>query len=231
MISPSRNAAPTRLLGGTLRDRDVARLEFHPVGWVAEEMVADDVFDDQNGVASELEQNAAAVDMGTETGALEIQAQIEIALKDSRTEWTEELEARVAEERGRVGRVCEEFARERSRYFAGVEAEVVRLALAIAARVLHREAMLDPLLLGGVVRVALEKVKDESSTILRVPVAEVEMWRSAALHKAMDVVGDERMNPSECVLETSIGRVELGVGAQLEEIEKGFFDLLQKRPS
>ena len=34
----------------------------------------------------------------------------------------------------------------------------------------------------------------------------------------------------ECVMETSVGRVELGVAVQLEEIEKGFFDLLQKRP-
>ena len=41
------------------------------------------------------------------------------------------------------------FAESVLRYFAGVEAEVVKLALAIAARVLHREAKLDPLLLTG----------------------------------------------------------------------------------
>ena len=45
---------------------------------------------------------------------------------------------------GAVLKIGEEFRRERSRYFAGVEAEVVKLALAIAARVLHREAKLDP---------------------------------------------------------------------------------------
>jgi flagellar assembly protein FliH len=28
-----------------------------------------------------------------------------------------------------------------------------------------------------------------------------------------------------------VGRVELGVAAQLEEIEKGFFDLLHQRPA
>ena len=39
------------------------------------------------------------------------------------------------------------------------------------------------------------------------------------------------MKAGECVLETSVGKVELGVSAQLEEIEKGFFDLLQQRPS
>ena len=81
---------------------------------------------------------------------------------------------RVAEERGRVMQVCEEFARERARYFAEVEAEVVKLALAIAARVLHREAKLDPLLLTAAVRVALEKVADNSAMELRVPAADVE---------------------------------------------------------
>ena len=66
-------------------------------------------------------------------------------------------------------RVCEEFARERTKYFADVEAEVVKLALAIAARVLHREAELDPLLLTGVVRVALEKVAEDSATVFVCP--------------------------------------------------------------
>jgi len=28
-----------------------------------------------------------------------------------------------------------------------------------------------------------------------------------------------------------VGKVELGVSAQLSEIERGFFDLLQKRPA
>jgi flagellar assembly protein FliH len=41
----------------------------------------------------------------------------------------------------------EQFRGARERYFAEVEQEVVKLALAIAARVLHREAQMDPLLL------------------------------------------------------------------------------------
>jgi flagellar assembly protein FliH len=160
---------------------------------------------------------------------------METARKESRAEareeWQEELEDRVADERARVARVCEEFGRERSKYFADVEAEVVRLALAIAARVLHREAELDPLLLTAVVRIALEKVKEDSATVLRVPAAEVEIWREVTSSDSTNVVGDERMKAGECVLETSVGKVELGVSAQLEEIEKGFFDLLQQRPS
>ncbi|HEY6413156.1 MAG TPA: FliH/SctL family protein [Edaphobacter sp.] len=234
MISPSRSKTLTRLLGGTINGREVARLEFYPVDRVVEEAVVGDVdldVDEPVGLA----ENAALMEMRLEAQTLEIQTCVDAALREARAEareeWEAELEKRVAEERARVETVCEEFARERGKYFSSVEVEVVKLALAIAARVLHREARLDPLLLAGVVRVALEKVKEDNATVLHVAAAEVEMWRSEMRSAAMDVVGDERMKPGECSLETSVGKVELGVSAQLEEIEKGFFDLLQQRPS
>jgi flagellar assembly protein FliH len=232
MISPSKGGTPVRLLGGPLRGREVTRLEFYPVDWVAEEAI---VVDDLGSEVSEVEDEKALAEIRLKAQALEVETRIESARRESRAmareEWEAELEERVAAEQTRVARVCEEFARERSKYFADVEAEVVRLALAIAARVLHREAKLDPLLLAGVVRVALEKVKEESATVLRVPASEVEMWKGLALSGAMEVMADERMNTGDCAMETSVGKVELGVGAQLKEIEEGFFDLLQQRPS
>ncbi len=39
---------------------------------------------------------------------------------------------------------------------------MVRLALAIARKVLHREAQMDPLLLAGVVRVALDRCRRDA---------------------------------------------------------------------
>jgi len=112
---------------------------------------------------------------------------------------------------------------------------VVGLALAIAARVLHREAKIDPLLLTGTVRVALEKLSDSSSVVLRTPVEDAEMWREVlargnAWPVQPEVVADARLKSGECLLNTELGTVELGVQAQLEEIEKGFFDLIRQRP-
>ena len=43
--------------------------------------------------------------------------------------------------------LVESFTRERDRFLQGVEQEVVKLALAVAARILRREAQMDPLLL------------------------------------------------------------------------------------
>jgi flagellar assembly protein FliH len=243
MISPSESAGakvtsrgavagmPVRLLGGG--EREVSRLEFFPLGQpeIAPEVEAD-------GAEVLLKEEVAALDFRLRSQAEQISADMELARYEARAEarleWEQELEDRIVGERKVVLKACEEFVRERTRYFAGVEAEVVKLALAIAARVLHREAKLDPLLLTGVVRVALEKVAEDSAMVLRVPVGAIEMWRKAFVtspESSLQVVGDERLSAGECVLDTSVGRVELGVSAQLEEIERGFFDLMQQRPA
>jgi flagellar assembly protein FliH len=223
---------PVRLLGGGARE--VSRLEFFPLGQpdvIVEKAEVDEA-------ASLLKEEVAALDGRLRSQAEQMSADMEMARNEARAEarleWEQELENRVARERRAVLKVCEEFARERARYFAGVEAEVVKLALAIAARVLHREVKLDPLLLTGVVRVALEKVAEDSATLLRVPIDAVERWRevfAASPESSLQIVGDERLAAGECVLETNVGRVELGVSAQLEEIERGFFDLIQQRPA
>jgi hypothetical protein len=51
--------------------------------------------------------------------------------------------------------LIQSFTQERDRFLHAVEREVVELALAVAARILRREAQMDPLLLTGAVRVAL----------------------------------------------------------------------------
>lgn len=152
----------------------------------------------------------------------------------ARAELEAEMNLAIARERKRVADSLEQFKGVRDRYFVEVEQEVVRLALAIAARVLHREAQVDPLLLTGVVRVALEKMADRSGVMLRVAGADVEAWegvfRSVEPSDRPRVVEDPGLERGDCVLETKMGTVELGVRVQLQEIEKGFFDLLNHRP-
>ena len=127
-----------------------------------------------------------------------------------------------------------EFAAARDRYLAQVEREVVRLALAIAARVLHREALMDPLLLAGAVRVALGQLAETTEVRLKVPATEQKMWEETLrlmpnLPLRPELIADSRLKTGECQLETELGSVDLGVKSQLAEIERGFFDLLEQR--
>ncbi len=121
------------------------------------------------------------------------------------------------------------FAKERDRYLHHVENEVVELALAVAARILRREAQMDPLLLTGAVRVALGQLSGSTQVKLRVPPAELDLWAEAMalipnLALKPTVVPGEGMRLGDCVVETELGSVDLGIRSQLGEIERGFFD-------
>ena len=168
--------------------------------------------------------------------------EMESRLKQARGEAAAEAELRlrkVHEEKlasfaGRIGRAVEQFVEERRSYFARVETELVRLALSIAARILHREAQVDPLLVAALVRIAIEKMQDGSSVTVRVSPRDAAGWRTRLDEDIggsdVEIVEDDQLGPQECVLETRLGSVEFGIEAQLKEIERGFFDLLAHRP-
>ena len=228
-----------RLPGALAREsRGVSRLQFDSIEISIAKVRADGMVEEAAAVSSrnELERTTRErqVQSDLERVAAEVAAAHVAGRLDARRELEDDMETRVAVERATVMQTCERFGREREGYFAAVEGEVVKLALAIAARVLHREVKLDPMLLQAVVKVALGKVMEETSVVLRVPVRDEQAWRALMEGEeavTVTVTGDSRLGAGECVLETNIGRVELGVEAQLEEIEKGFFDLLQQRPA
>jgi len=166
-----------------------------------------------------------------------VAAELEAALDRGRIEGREatvaEFEQRLAEVRLQVKQVCGDFDQERERYFAVVESEVVTLAQAIAARVLQREVKLDSMLLRDVVKVALGRLMDMNGTVLRVPAEDVTRWHDLMSNNfgtTVQVIEDLNLVAGECVLETNVGRIELGVAVQLEEIGQDFSDLLQQRP-
>jgi len=125
--------------------------------------------------------------------------------------------------------LIESFTEERDSYLHHVEHEVVELALAVAARILRREAQMDPLLLTGAVRVALGQLSGSTQVRLRVPAAELELWTEAVallpnLAVKPTVLAGDEMRTGDCAIETELGSVDVGIRAQLAEIERGFFN-------
>jgi len=145
----------------------------------------------------------------------------------------EEMERKLVGEREAVARVVNQFQQEKQRYFSEVESEVVRLSLAIAERVLHRESEMDPMLLAGAARVALEQVADSSDAVLRVPAQEAQYWTRAmdSVAGTVQIETDDQLARGEAVLKTRSGTVQLGMKAQLQEIERGFFELMARKPT
>jgi flagellar assembly protein FliH len=124
-----------------------------------------------------------------------------------------------------AARLVENFAREQALCLEALEPQAVRLALAIAARVLRHEAQMDPLLLTGAVRVALGQIPASARIRLLVPPADLELWTEAIallpnLPVKPAVAAREVMQLGDCSLDTDLGSADLGIAAQLLEIER-----------
>jgi flagellar assembly protein FliH len=146
-----------------------------------------------------------------------------------------EFDKKLASQQQGLVQAVRDFARERETYFQRVEAEVVGLAVAIARKILHREAQVDPLLLAGVVRVGLDNVAAGTHVRLRVQPDQIEAWKGffsqqPDLRTLPELIGDATLGPGRCMLETDLGSTDLTLETQLKEIEQGFFDLLAQRP-
>jgi flagellar assembly protein FliH len=157
------------------------------------------------------------------------------AIAETEKRLRREYEEKLAREAARIGGAIDAFAHERQTYFSQVESEVVRLALAIAARVLHREAQVDPMLLAALVRVAIEKMHEGTSVTLRVAPGAAAKWREylggTMNGSTITVNEDPQAGPEDCILETELGTANFAIESQLKEVEQGFFDLLAHRPS
>lgn len=117
------------------------------------------------------------------------------------------------------------FEEEKARFMANAEREVVRLALAVAARILRHEATVDPLILTGPVRVALGQLQAASEVRLRIPTCDLDLWTETIEHlpglvTRPRIVGDDAMQTGDCVIEAELGSADLSIRAQLAEIER-----------
>jgi flagellar assembly protein FliH len=146
-----------------------------------------------------------------------------------------EYDARAAAEAAKIRKALDLFLDERKNYFSRIESEVVQLSLAIAAKILHREAQVDPMLVAALVRVAVDKLHDGSSVSVRISPAKAGKWReylANPLHgSTIAIIEDAHLTPDDCILETDLGSANFSIDAQLKEVEQGFFDLLAQRPS
>jgi flagellar biosynthesis/type III secretory pathway protein FliH len=145
-----------------------------------------------------------------------------------------EYDAKAEKSAARISEAIELFKAERREYFTKVESEVVHLALAIAKKILHREAQVDPMLVAALVKVAIDKLHDGSSVSVRVSPTETGKWQKGLANPlngtTVTIVEDVHLGPGDCILETDLGSANFSIEAQLKEVEQGFFDLLAQRP-
>jgi len=132
-----------------------------------------------------------------------------------------------------LNRIVQELAGARSSFRAEAEHDTVRLAIAIARRILHRELSTDPEAILGLVMAASQKLTARETHRLRVSpsdAAAIQEHRSRLeLPPALEIVSDASLSPGSAIFETSRGELDASIGTQLAEIDRGFADIVRRR--
>jgi len=183
----------------------------------------------------EASRRHAEVELTQEEFVKRIQMERTEATRETEERLRSEYEQKLEAERAPIAAAASDFASQRESYFTGAEAEIVQLALAIAAKILHREAQVDPMLVATLVRMAVEKMREGSSVNLRVGVGEGPRWKGYFANQGgkgacVQVIEDAELSGHDCLVETELGTANFGLDTQLKEVEQGFFDLMALRP-
>lgn len=132
----------------------------------------------------------------------------------------------------RLSEAIQELATCRQRYLRETEREVVQLSLEIARRIIRRELTIDPEAILGLLRAGLESVSLREVLEVRVHTAHAEMVRVALQRMgapaAISVVGDPHLEPGAVCVETHRGGFDASAETQIEEIQRGFADLMER---
>jgi flagellar assembly protein FliH len=110
--------------------------------------------------------------------------------------------------------------------------DLVRLAISIAARVIHREVAVDPDALAGLVQAAFQKLQSREIHRARMhPGLEplvAKCLEQCGSPKNIVLIADPTLAPGELFFETSQGALDASVDTQLREIERGLIDKLER---
>jgi len=131
----------------------------------------------------------------------------------------------------RLSRSLADLATVRSRVRKTAESDLLKLAIAVARRVIHRELTLDPGSIEGLIRVALEKLESRELCRVRVHPDQEPVIRSLLARFSaapVELIPDPTLQCGDVLFETAHGTLDGSIEAQLQEIERGFADRINR---
>ena len=180
------------------------------------------------GAVQELENRLRTLERESEE---RLQEAFGRGLHEGDTSVRQQFGAEVSSTLARLARSIEEISGLRQRFRHEAEAEVVKLAVAIARRVLHRELTVDSDALLGVVKAALTKMDSRELHQIRIhpdhAAALQHNLHQLGLPARVEVIADPGLEPGAVILDTARGALDASVQTQLSEIERGFADLVR----
>jgi flagellar assembly protein FliH len=137
----------------------------------------------------------------------------------------------------RISALLQGVASDTEALVRGLETQVVELALAIAEKVIAREARVDPEIVLNVVRAALSEVHDVSELRVRVNPEDVPLldnrWQEMlpkSVAERSELVADELVDRGGVLVETRIGFVDSQLKTRLNQVVTTFQAVLDGEP-
>ena len=143
------------------------------------------------------------------------------------------LEAEVRETVKQLAAAIADLAQTREETIRRAEADLVRLSIEIARRVLHRELSTDGSALEGLIKAAVEKLQAQEVFRVRVHPDRQKDVRACLDRtdrgQAIEVLADPVQPKGGAVFEISRGSLDASMETQLAEIEQGLLGQLETR--
>lgn len=133
----------------------------------------------------------------------------------------------------RLAQSVKQLADVRPRLAKEAETDLLRLAMAIAQRILHRQLTIDATALESLVRTSLDKLGRQEQIRVRVHSALADAIRSILSQicsQPVEVAADSKLAAGSIIFETNRGLLDASIHSQLDEIERGLIDRLDNRP-
>lgn len=123
--------------------------------------------------------------------------------------------------------------KEREKIILRAEDEIAQLAVAVARKIIFREMLADPSIVGDIVQEAIRKVTDREEITVRVHPADLDFvlgrqddyTRNIKGIRKLKILADNTMSPGGCVIETPNGTVDARIESQLSEIEQSLLEV------
>ena len=128
-------------------------------------------------------------------------------------------------------KIVEHFEKEKKLLLNQARQDMVRLAFAIAGKVIRRETGVSPDIAARNVESAVELTANKTDVTIRLNPADLgavqeflpQLYRRFPEMKSVKAVADEAVSRGGCVLTTPSGSVDADIRTQMEEIEKALF--------
>lgn len=145
-----------------------------------------------------------------------------------RTSGLEIAEKKVEAILGRFAESIQKLATARAEMVRATQQDLVRLAVEIARKLVHRELTVDPEIIVTLVRVALERLSSKAPVVVYLnsedlPRVESQLQRNPGLFGERDLVLKARaeLRRGDCQLESPYGNVDASISEQFKQIEEG----------